>query len=300
MKTRESLEEYGQIAGHQWPAASPITAYHLAATAGRAEAFAHIRRDFYKIKLLRQADGVLHYGDQQVAVQGNALLFVNPQLPYSWQPVGPPYAGYACLFAEHFVTPHLKTASVAHSPLFSVGAVPVLPLSLVVADRLSQLFELLVQALASDYTGRYEVASSYLHLVLHEALQLQPAPVVVPGTAAARLSTRFLTLVEQQFPVASPQRPLGLRTAAEYARQLAVHPNHLNKALKEATGKTTTEHLASRLADEARALLHHSDWSPAEIGYCLGFEHPANFAAFFKKQTGLPPVAYRRRGGALS
>lgn len=93
----------------------------------------------------------------------------------------------------------------------------------------------------------------------------------------------------------SPQRPLAMRTVAEYAQYLGVHPNHLNKALKEATGKTTSEHLAGRLTDEARMLLHHSDWTLAEIGYCLGFEHPANFASFFKKQTGQPPAAYRRQ-----
>lgn len=295
MQTRESPEEYAQVAGRPWPAASPIAAYRLAAGASRAEAFAHIRRDFYKLKLLRHADGVLHYGTRQVAVQGDALLFVNPQLPHSWQPVGSPYEGYVCLFTEQFVTPQLKTASVGHSPLFRVGAVPVLPLPAAVADRLGQLFEQLLQELDSDYANRYEVASSYLHLIIQEAMRLCPAPEVAPGTAAVRLSARFLALLERQFPVTSPQRPLALRTAAEYAQQLAVHPNHLNKALKQATGKTTTEHLAARLADEARALLHHSNWSPAEIGYCLGFGHPANFAVFFKKQTGQPPAAYRRQ-----
>ena len=60
----------------------------------------------------------------------------------------------------------------------------------------------------------------------------------------------------------------------------------------------TTGHLAARLADEARALLRHSNWTLAEIGYCLGFEHPANFAAFFKQQVGQPPQAYRRQAAA--
>ena len=164
MKITESLVEYSRLAGHEWPVFNQITAYRLAPATSRAATFAHIRRDFYKLKLLRQADGVLRYGDQQVAVQGDALLFVNPQLPHSWQSVGDPYAGYVCLFARQFVTPHLKTARVAHSPLFSVGAVPVLPLPAAVADHLSQLFEGLLHTLASDYAGRYEVASSYLSL----------------------------------------------------------------------------------------------------------------------------------------
>jgi AraC-like DNA-binding protein len=243
---------------------------------------------------------VLRYGDQQVAVSGDALLFINPHLAYSWQQEGALHTGYYCLFTESFITAGLKTASVASSPLFRVGSVPVLPLAVEAADRLSGLFEELMRELDSDYTGRYEVASSYLHLLLHKALKLIPTPTLPLGTAAARLGAQFLDLLERQFPLASPQHALALRTAGEYAHQLGVHPNHLNKALKEVTGKTTTEHLAGRLADEARALLHHSDWTLAEIGYCLGFEHPANFAAFFKKQTGQPPHAYRRQALTLS
>ena len=298
MKAKESIEEYCQLAGQQWPAPSQIAAYRIAADASLASAFPHIRRDFYKVKLLRHADGVLRYGDQSVVVKGDVLLFVNPHLPYSWQQVGAPHTGYVCLFTEQFVTPHLKTASVGYSPLFRVGEAPALQLPTVVADRLSQLFEHLLQELQSEYAGRYELASSYLHVLLHEALKLLPVPALAPGTAAARLSAQFLAQLERQFPVVSPQHPLVMRTVADYAQCLGVHPNHLNKALKEATGKTTSEHLAGRLTDEARMLLHHSDWTLAEIGYCLGFEHPANFAAFFKKQTGQPPIAYRRQLGA--
>ncbi|MGI4834907.1 MAG: helix-turn-helix domain-containing protein [Janthinobacterium lividum] len=300
MHTKESIKEYCRLAGRQWPAASHIAAYRIAASASLASSFPHVRRDFYKVKLLRQADGILHYGDQQAAIKGDALIFVNPHLPYSWQQVGGPHTGYTCLFTEQFITPHLKTASVAYSPLFRAGSVPVLLLPPALADRLSQLFEQLLAELNSEYAGRYELASSYLHLLLHEALKLRPVPARALGPAAARLSAQFLALLERQFPMASPRHSLGLRNAGEYARQLGVHPNHLNKALKEATGQTTTQHLAGRLADEARALLHHSNWTLAEIGYCLGFEHPANFAVFFKKQAGQPPQAYRRQALANS
>ncbi|AMR28238.1 hypothetical protein A0257_14845 [Hymenobacter psoromatis] len=300
MNTKESLADYCRLAGRPWPAASPIAAYRLEPGTSRAAAFPHIRRDFYKVKLVRGASGVLRYGDQQVAVRGDALLLVNPRLPYSWEPVGPPYVGYVCLFTEQFITPHLKTAGVAHAPLFRAGAVPVLPLLPEEADRLGRLFEQLLAELDSEYVGRYELASSYLHVILHEPLKRLPTPAPPPGTAAARLSARFAELLERQFPLASPHQTLALRQAGEYARQLGVHANHLNKALKQTTGQITTDYLAARLADEARALLHHSDWTLAEIGYCLGFEHPTNFAAFFKKQTGQPPLAYRRQGRVLA
>jgi len=47
-------------------------------------------------------------------------------------------------------------------------------------------------------------------------------------------------------------------------------------------------------------LLRNSDWSMAEIGYCLGFEHPSNFNNFFKKHIGQSPNHYRRQPVVLS
>ncbi|WP_235917492.1 helix-turn-helix domain-containing protein [Hymenobacter busanensis] len=70
--------------------------------------------------------------------------------------------------------------------------------------------------------------------------------------------------------------------------------NHLNRAVKEATGKPTTVHIAERIIGEAKALLHHTSWSTAEIAYSLGFEYPTYFNNFFKKHTGTTPLAFRK------
>jgi AraC-like DNA-binding protein len=72
-----------------------------------------------------------------------------------------------------------------------------------------------------------------------------------------------------------------------------VHVNHLNKAVRELTGKTTGQHIAGRMIAEAKALLQHTSWSTAEIAYALGFEYPTYFNNFFKKHTGTTPSAVR-------
>ena len=76
--------------------------------------------------------------------------------------------------------------------------------------------------------------------------------------------------------------------------QLAVHVNHLNKALKETTGQTTSALLAARLAQEAKILLRHTAWSASEIGRCLGFEELPHFINFFRKHTRMTPQGFRR------
>lgn len=86
---------------------------------------------------------------------------------------------------------------------------------------------------------------------------------------------------------------LQLRTANDFAERLAIHVNHLNKILKENTGKTTSHVIAARVTQEAKILLRQTDWNVSEIAYSLGFEEIAHFSNFFKKQTGSAPNIFR-------
>ncbi len=300
MKLRVTFADVHQEYGRDLAAAGQVLVYRLEDVA-RPVSFPHLRRDFYKIKLLCNVQGILGYADQRVAVQDCTLILANPLIPYSWERLAGHETGFACLFTEEFLPPSLRTASVAGSPLFRVGASPVLFPGPAEVRRLSSLFEHLLAEAQSSYVNKNELLRNYIQIILHESLKLAPAaPFYQPGTSAARLSALFLDLLDRQFPIASPQQVLPLKNANEFARQLAVHTNHLNKALKDVTGKTTTAHIAEKIAAEAKALLRHSDWSMAEIGYCLGFGHAPNFNSFFKKHTGQSPNHYRRLPAVLS
>src|SRR4030095_10793138 len=109
----------------------------------------------------------------------------------------------------------------------------------------------------------------------------------------ARITSVFLELLERQFPIESTDRPLHLRTAQDYAKSLKIHVSHLNRALKEVTGKPTTVHISDRVISEAKALLQHTDWNISDIAYALGFEYATYFNNFFKRLTGTNPKALR-------
>ena len=123
---------------------------------------------------------------------------------------------------------------------------------------------------------------------------MQPATTLYSNqNASARVSSLFMELLERQFPIESPLQRINLRSAVDYANQLAVHVNHLNRALKETTGKTTSQLIGERITQEARALLKHTDWNISEIGFTLGFEELPHFINFFKKNTQLSPKSFR-------
>jgi AraC-like DNA-binding protein len=187
-----------------------------------------------------------------------------------------------------------RSESLLQSPLFKIGGTPILSLNHKQKDAISAIFQKMLEEQESDYAFKDELVRTYIGLIGHEALKMQPVENAVTNkNAAERITSVFLELLERQFPIERIQHPLQLRTAQDFARNLAVHTNYLNSSVKAVTGKSTTTHVADRVISEAKALLQHTDWSIAEIAYALGFEYTTYFNNFFKKKTGQIPKSIR-------
>src|ERR1044071_1554456 len=68
----------------------------------------YTRRDFYKITLMRGRH-VYHYGDKSIEINGSTLLFFNPRVPYTFEPLSNDASGYFCIFREAFINSHIRT-----------------------------------------------------------------------------------------------------------------------------------------------------------------------------------------------
>lgn len=300
MNARESISSFLRSQGHPNAGAPEL---REAVRTGRfrvydveqfcQQALPHNRRDFYKISLLTGV-GQLHYAARRVVIDRPALVFSNPLVPYAWEGDLAVQSGYFCLFTEDFLLINDRGAGLQDSPLFKIGSEPVFFLDEAPLETVRHLFRQLLAEQDSAYPYKQALLRTYVNLLLHEALKLQPRHTYYPPqNAAARLVALFTELLERQFPIDSPGHVLQLRTANDFARCLSVHVNHLNRALRALTGKSTTAHIAGRVTSEAKALLRHTNRPVAEIAHGLGFEYPTYFNTFFKKQTGLTPTALR-------
>lgn len=253
------------------------------------------RRDYYKIALLLEGEAIVTYADRTIAVNNAALVFSNPMIPYSWQRISEQQTGYFCLFTEQFANNQLKHESPATSPFFKVQGDHVLFPDKPSTERMTNIFEMMLKEAEGDYKYKYDALRNYVQLLIHEALKIAPPEdSYTRTTSAERITELFLELLARQFPITAAHDRIRIRTAAGFAAQLAVHVNYLNKSVKSVTGKTTTQLIAEHLAREAKALLQHTNWDVAEIGYCLGFEHASNFNIFFRKMTGETPNHLRK------
>ena len=259
-----------------------------------APAAAYGRKDFYKV-LLGTGHATYHYADQQVRLEPGqpALIFANAQVPYGWEVHGLPYRGYFCVFTEEFLLAHAHLRA-ADWPVFQPEGPAVFRLTPAQAAAFEELFEKMLTEQAANFPYQYNLLFFYLMECVYGALRLAPLPDARGVGAASRLAASFQALHARQYPIVSPAQRLELRTAQAFADQLTVHVNSLNRALKAVTGKTTSQLLAERLGQEARALLLHTNWSIGQIGYCLGFEEQTHFAQFFRRYAGCTPSALRQ------
>ena len=251
------------------------------------------RKDFYKI-CLTTGKSIIHYADRSFEAEGSILFFGNPHIPYSWETLSRTYVGYTCLFSEDFIKAAMRSESLQQSPLFKIGGTPILEITTSQREFLNTIFLKMIEEQKSDYIYKDDLMRNYINLIIHEALKLQPSERFdTRKNAASRLTAVFLELLERQFPIETADRPLQFTTAQDYAQNLGVHVNHLNRMVKEVTGKPTTAHITERITSEAKALLQHTDWPVADIAYALGFEYPTYFNNYFKRMTGMNPTAYR-------
>ncbi len=251
------------------------------------------RRAYYKISLV-QGRNIAEYADKVINIEKNALVFATPHIPYIWVPQDIDQKGYFCIFTSDFLVQSKSGAVLDELPIFRPGGYPVFQISDQQAEEIKLLFKKMQEEIASNYLYKYDLIRNFVMEMIHYGQKLEPLTTYNnTHNASARVSSLFIELLERQFPIASAQQRVSLRTAKDYAERLAVHSNHLNKVLKESTGKTTTEHISSRLIQEAKILLRQTDMNISEIAYSLGFEQLSHFSSFFKKQTSLTPVEVR-------
>lgn len=264
-----------------------------AQTAGQKGKMPYNRRLYYKISLI-QGNSKAEYADKVIDIENYGLLFATPKVPYNYTSEDEGHSAVFCVFTTDFITKANTGFNLDELPIFNPGSVPVFELSENEYHYLRTLFSKMKKEQASDYAFKYDLIRNYVMELIHLGQKLQPASVLYPKhSASERVSSMFVELLERQFPIESNQQRIGLRTAKEYADRLAVHVNHLNKVLKENTGRTTTEVIGNRITQEAKILLKQTNWTVSEIAYCLGFEEVAHFSNFFRKHTQITPNSFR-------
>lgn len=123
----------------------------------------------------------------------------------------------------------------------------------------------------------YEIAGIYFKNVQHTGS--------IKHTQKEKLVLRFLKLLE---PNCRKQHQVTF-----YSNALFVTVGHLNRTVKEVTGKTAKQLIEEAIIIEAKILLQDDTLTISEIIEELEFGDLSFFGKFFKKHTFMSPTEYR-------
>jgi AraC family transcriptional regulator, transcriptional activator of pobA len=251
------------------------------------------RRLYYKISLIK-GKNLVEYADKTVMIEKQGILFATPKIPYRYTPQDKKQSGFFCVFTKEFLSKSKIGLLIDDLPIYQHNSDFVYQVTDKQYLELETIYKKMDAELSSDYAFKYDLLRNYVLELIHTGQKLKPMESHIATTnAASRISSLFIELLERQFPIESDAQTIQLKAPLDFAKTLGIHINHLNKVLKETTGRNTTEIINGRIAEEAKILLKQTQWNVSEIAYSLGFDEVSHFSNFFKKHTSLSPLKYR-------
>lgn len=155
-------------------------------------------------------------------------------------------------------------------------------------NEIRTLLEMLWQAVHHHpFPGEYV---ERLVDALHALLQTAATPEGFDTWPATRRPTRLVhNFIELLASDATVHRRIS-----HYAEALHITPHYLSAVVKAETGHSAADWIDRAVIQAAKLRLHYADCSVAEVADALNFANPAFFNKYFKRLTGMTPLAYKR------
>ena len=250
-----------------------------------------LKSDFYRIALCKRGSFTVDCGLETFKHQRNTIHFNFPSQLFSFYDKSDDMYAYYILFSEAFIESLLPLQSVQKQfPFLDYQGVPFFQLDDAEAEEIDTFFLKIDSEIKQRKASLKQSIQLYINLILiaaNRSYLRQNLSQKLDKTKDNTLLTRYKKLVSQHF--------ITKRHVSDYAQLLTVTPNHLNKIIKEQTGKTASDFITDMLLMEAKALLKHTELSISEIAYQLDFTDPSHFNKFFKKETQQTPLMYRNQ-----
>ena len=242
--------------------------------------------DFHDILLVARGEGWFSLDGVSYRVAPGVVFFTRPGDLRQWRARG---VDGACVFfreeflIEVFSNPRLLAEFAFFRDTRASGALSLSPAQ---SAQYLEKFDAMrreIEALPSD-------ASRALRATLYELLVLldrfyRACYGSDTIAAAAPVLERFQASLERHFR--------SRHHVGDFAGELGITPGHLSALCRTGLRVTAGALIRRRIALEARRMLRYTDRPVAQIAYDLGFDDPAYFARFFRREVGSAPRVFR-------
>jgi len=247
------------------------------------------RTDFYHIFLFENCQPVHFVDFQPIRIEPYSLLFIDKDRVHQFDQLLK-YEGQILIFTEDFFcTTETDTKFLRSSILFNdLADQPTIKLNKTDFEKYTNICKNITEELGLPAdNSKHILLKNLLHnfLLLAEREKRKQGFTELKKGADLDYTLLFRDLLETNYT--------KLKSVNDYAKIICISEKRLGQATRKVLGKSPKEFINDRILLEAKRLLVHTNLSIKEIGQELGFEDPAYFVRYFKKNTDATPVEFR-------
>ena len=250
------------------------------------------RHTFYEIVHVTRGTGVHVVDLDRWEIRPPHIGLIRPGQVHHWENARD-LDGSVVLFTPEFLVDHPGDEEF----LRRIGERPWLRLDPAAHTRTARLIAELAEEYGHGDPGFASVLRSLLHVLLVRTARLGgPAEAVAPSGRYAAVTDAFARLITRVGRDGGAEG-VGLRSVRECAERLGVSPGYLTEAVRAAVGRTPGSMLREARVREAQRLLVRTGLSVRQVAARAGFDDPAYFCRFFRRETGMSPGDFRKHHG---
>ncbi len=235
---------------------------------------------------LTEGEAVMNIGSETCTIHKDECLFVPAGQVFSFNNVDE-NKGYLCSFHNDFVIGKFgKNDLLKTFEFLTIWGNPCVKLG----KQISKYMHQLLQRIFTDYKANglthTDILQSYFIALLCEINHVYAPLSDSQQIQSVRLTNKFKELIFKHIKTT--------HLVGDYASLLHISPNHLNRVVKQITGKSPTKWIDEALILEAKVLLYQTNFSMSQISEEIGICDPSYFSRLFKKYERLTPLEFRK------
>lgn len=248
------------------------------------------KHNFYVTVLFTEGTGFHEIDFERFDVQRGSLFFLNPGQTHHWV-LSENIEGYIFFHSETFYNFHFSQNSLSAYPFFySTQNSPHLLLNEKTTQETEKRFQTLLDEYLADELYKFRKINNLIdgmYIDFSRIYLSENTEVIHKANGYSEKLKQLETLIDLHFREE--------KSPAQYAEWMNMSAKHLNRIIRESTGKTTTILITERVILEAKRLLSHSPQNMTEIAEFLGYSEYAYFSRMFRKNTGETPSEFKSK-----
>lgn len=247
------------------------------------------REAFYCIFFMEKGEAEITLAHQKAYVKAPALAVGLPGDAWEWESWKDIEGSFICFDAETLMSGLSDGYSLDPIPFLNPHQrYPFIPLS---EDRFKRL-QLLLKDL-KETLMEFPVHYDLVRAEMWQFIFLTEKEYVLNGNKGRKTEKRnhlmeFIRLVNIYYSTHHDTK--------FYASEMHLTPNYLNKITKALVGLSAFEYITGRIIAEAKVRLRLTNVNISQLAYSLGYENPNYFIRTFKKEVGMTPLEYHKKG----